>query len=179
MTDLINWKKVKRRFCNNPDNPPRVPTSGSQPKSSLDDWIRILVHLSGLKLLARSLNSGWVWVSSLIENGARTQGKRLKKPTIKLFSKYSISVTIIKSRYYRRLLRLILLALLGAIATLSISTLSAQPVISSSVEYLHFDYNKAEGRGQRAEGKKEGCKVEGNDNCLSELDIRAMCSSDF
>ncbi|NET55971.1 MAG: hypothetical protein F6K47_07315 [Symploca sp. SIO2E6] len=44
-------------------------------------------------------------------------------------------------------------------------------IISSSVEYLHFGENKAEGRGQKAEGKKEGCKVFGNYNCLSELDI--------
>ncbi|NES23077.1 MAG: hypothetical protein F6K41_30200 [Symploca sp. SIO3E6] len=35
-------------------------------------------------------------------------------------------------------------------------------LISSSVEYLHFGGNKAEGRRQRAEGKKEGCKGEGN-----------------
>ncbi|NER20852.1 MAG: DUF1822 family protein [Symploca sp. SIO1C2] len=41
-------------------------------------------------------------------------------------------------------------------------------VISSSVEYLNFGGNKAEGRGQKAEGKKEE-----NDNCLSELDITA------
>jgi len=39
----------------------------------------------------------------------------------------------------------------------------SQPLISSSVEYLHYGENKAEGREQRAEG---------NDNCLSELDIR-------
>ncbi|NEP13899.1 MAG: tetratricopeptide repeat protein [Symploca sp. SIO2C1] len=32
-------------------------------------------------------------------------------------------------------------------------------------------------RREGAEGKKEGCKVEGNDNCLSELDIRAYPSS--
>jgi len=44
-------------------------------------------------------------------------------------------------------------------------------LISSSVEYLHFGDNKAEGRRQRAEGKEQGCKVEGNDNCLSQLDI--------
>ncbi|NER20438.1 MAG: CHAT domain-containing protein [Symploca sp. SIO1C2] len=44
-------------------------------------------------------------------------------------------------------------------------------LISSSVEYLHLGENKAEGRGQKAEGKKEDCKVEGNYNCLSELDI--------
>ena len=35
------------------------------------------------------------------------------------------------------------------------------PAISSSVEYLHFGENKAEGRGQKAEGKEESCKVEG------------------
>ncbi|NER93240.1 MAG: hypothetical protein F6J86_05280 [Symploca sp. SIO1B1] len=35
-------------------------------------------------------------------------------------------------------------------------------VISSSVEYLHFGEKKAEGRRQRAEGKKESCKGEGN-----------------
>jgi len=28
-------------------------------------------------------------------------------------------------------------------------------VISSSVEYLHFGCNKAEGRGQKAEGRKK------------------------
>ncbi|HBL14632.1 MAG TPA: serine/threonine-protein kinase PknK, partial [Cyanobacteria bacterium UBA11162] len=32
---------------------------------------------------------------------------------------------------------------------------------------------KAEGRGQRAESKKEGCKVEGNDNCLTGDDINS------
>jgi len=35
-------------------------------------------------------------------------------------------------------------------------------LISSLVEYLHYGGNKAEGRGQRAEGKKEGCKVKEN-----------------
>ncbi|NEP08885.1 MAG: KR domain-containing protein [Symploca sp. SIO2C1] len=45
------------------------------------------------------------------------------------------------------------------------------PIISSSVEYLHFGENKAEGRGQKAEGKEEGWKVEGNDNCLTGDDI--------
>jgi|GEM_PF-5095257 len=44
-------------------------------------------------------------------------------------------------------------------------------LISSSVEYLNYRENKAEGRRQRAEGKEEGCKVERNDNRLSELDI--------
>ncbi|NER47486.1 MAG: protein kinase [Symploca sp. SIO1A3] len=44
-------------------------------------------------------------------------------------------------------------------------------LISSSVEYLHFSGNKAGGRRQEAGGKKEGYKIEGNDNCLSELDI--------
>ncbi|NEQ67022.1 MAG: 2-succinylbenzoate--CoA ligase [Symploca sp. SIO2D2] len=44
-------------------------------------------------------------------------------------------------------------------------------VISSSVEYLHFGEKKAEGRGQRAEGKEEGCKLEGNDNCLGGHDV--------
>ncbi|NET57808.1 MAG: OmpA family protein [Symploca sp. SIO2E6] len=44
-------------------------------------------------------------------------------------------------------------------------------VIPSSVEYLDSGGNKAEGRRQRAEGKEKGCKAEGNDNCLSELDI--------
>ncbi|NEP10581.1 MAG: hypothetical protein F6K14_10250 [Symploca sp. SIO2C1] len=44
-------------------------------------------------------------------------------------------------------------------------------LISSSVKYLHFGGNKAGGRRQEAGGKKEGCKVEGHYNCLSELDI--------
>jgi len=39
--------------------------------SSKDDWIRVLVHLSGLRLLARSFNSGRVL--PLTENGARCQ----------------------------------------------------------------------------------------------------------
>jgi hypothetical protein len=39
--------------------------------SSKDDWIRVLVHLSGLELLARSLNSGRIM--SVIENSARSQ----------------------------------------------------------------------------------------------------------
>jgi len=56
------------------------------------------------------------------------------------------------------------------------------PAISSSVEYLHLGENKAEptpnpsqegNRRQKAEGKKEDCKVEGNYNCLSELNISA------
>jgi len=47
-------------------------------------------------------------------------------------------------------------------------------LISSSVEYLHFGCNKAEGRGQKAEGKEEVCKVERNYNCLSELDITQL-----
>ncbi|NEP13106.1 MAG: hypothetical protein F6K14_23455 [Symploca sp. SIO2C1] len=51
------------------------------------------------------------------------------------------------------------------------SALAPQTLISSSVEYLHFGGNKPEGRRQEAGGKKEGCKVEGNYNCLSELDI--------
>jgi|GEM_PF-3864293 len=50
---------------------------------------------------------------------------------------------------------------------------SRENLISSSVEYLHFGGNKAEGRGQRAEGKEQGCKVEVNDNCLAEHDIKS------
>ncbi|NEP56288.1 MAG: tetratricopeptide repeat protein [Symploca sp. SIO2G7] len=42
-------------------------------------------------------------------------------------------------------------------------------LISSSVEYLHLGENKAEGRRQKAEGKEEG-----NDYCLSKLDINAQ-----
>jgi len=34
-----------------------------------------------------------------------------------------------------------------------------------------LDENKAEGRGQKAEGKEEGGKEEGNNNCVGELDI--------
>jgi len=37
--------------------------------------------------------------------------------------------------------------------------------------------NKAEDRRQKAEGKKEGCKVEGNDNCLTEDDITSTDNS--
>ncbi|NET58507.1 MAG: protein phosphatase 2C domain-containing protein, partial [Symploca sp. SIO2E6] len=44
-------------------------------------------------------------------------------------------------------------------------------LISCSVDHLHFSGNKAGGRRQEAGGKKEGCKVSGNYNCLSELDI--------
>ncbi|NER94400.1 MAG: hypothetical protein F6J86_11250 [Symploca sp. SIO1B1] len=53
-------------------------------------------------------------------------------------------------------------------------------LISNSVEYLHLGGNKAKptpnpsqegNRRQEAGGKKEDCKVEGNYNCLSELDI--------
>jgi|GEM_PF-944153 len=33
-------------------------------------------------------------------------------------------------------------------------------------------YAKAEGRGQKAEGKEEGCKLEGNNNCLGGHDIK-------
>ncbi|NET57166.1 MAG: hypothetical protein F6K47_13680 [Symploca sp. SIO2E6] len=51
------------------------------------------------------------------------------------------------------------------------TTTSYRLLTSSSVEYLNFGGNKAEGRRQKAEGKKEGCKVSGNYNCLSELDI--------
>ncbi|NEQ69751.1 MAG: hypothetical protein F6J86_01350 [Symploca sp. SIO1B1] len=40
--------------------------------------------------------------------------------------------------------------------------LKGELLISSSVEYLHFGYDKAEGRGQKAEGKKEGCKGKEN-----------------
>ena len=39
------------------------------------------------------------------------------------------------------------------------------------VEYLHFGGNKADGRWQIAEGKEQGCKLEGNDNCLGGHDI--------
>jgi|GEM_PF-614227 len=44
-------------------------------------------------------------------------------------------------------------------------------LISSPVEYLHFGGDKAEGRRQKAEGKEQSCKVEGNDNCLAGYDI--------
>ncbi|NES01232.1 MAG: hypothetical protein F6J86_47020, partial [Symploca sp. SIO1B1] len=44
-------------------------------------------------------------------------------------------------------------------------------VISSPVEYLHFGEKKAEGRRQKAEGKEEGCKLEGSDQCLAGNDI--------
>ncbi|NER95034.1 MAG: SDR family NAD(P)-dependent oxidoreductase, partial [Symploca sp. SIO1B1] len=47
----------------------------------------------------------------------------------------------------------------------------ASCLISSSLEYLHFGGNKAEGRGQRAEGKEEGSKEEGYNNCLGEHHI--------
>ncbi|NER45577.1 MAG: NACHT domain-containing protein [Symploca sp. SIO1A3] len=43
--------------------------------------------------------------------------------------------------------------------------------ISCPIDYLHFGEKKAEGRGQRAEGKEEGCKLEGNDKCLAGHDI--------
>ncbi|MEQ8971378.1 MAG: hypothetical protein RIE73_13420 [Coleofasciculus sp. C1-SOL-03] len=42
------------------------------------------------------------------------------------------------------------------------------------VEYLH--YRLRQGRGQRAEGKEEGCKVQGNNDCLGEHDITVPCS---
>jgi len=46
-----------------------------------------------------------------------------------------------------------------------------QSLIPCPVEHLHFGGNKAEGRGQKAEGKEEGCKVEGNNNCLGGHDM--------
>jgi|GEM_PF-6655812 len=49
--------------------------------SSKDDWIRVLVHLSGLELLARSLNSEQI--TKLVENGA----KRLPSAPAKLIAK--------------------------------------------------------------------------------------------
>ncbi|NEP12622.1 MAG: hypothetical protein F6J92_37635 [Symploca sp. SIO1A3] len=39
-------------------------------------------------------------------------------------------------------------------------------IISSPVEDLHFGGKKAEGRRQKAEGKHEDWKREGNNNCL-------------
>ncbi|NEQ67180.1 MAG: Uma2 family endonuclease [Symploca sp. SIO2D2] len=51
--------------------------------------------------------------------------------------------------------------------------------ISCPVKYLHFGGNKAEGRGQRAEGKEEACKVEGYDNCLSGNDVTSKSLSRF
>ncbi|MEQ8972719.1 MAG: hypothetical protein RIE73_20265 [Coleofasciculus sp. C1-SOL-03] len=49
------------------------------------------------------------------------------------------------------------------------------------MEYLHYRWRqgrgqRAEGRGQRAEGrrlqgKEEGCKAQGNNDCLSGHDI--------
>ncbi|NER20736.1 MAG: glycosyltransferase family 39 protein [Symploca sp. SIO1C2] len=56
-------------------------------------------------------------------------------------------------------------------AAIMVALFWSEEIISSPVKYLHFGGNKAEGRGQRAEGKKEGCKVEGYDYCLSEHDI--------
>ncbi|NEQ69322.1 MAG: copper-translocating P-type ATPase, partial [Symploca sp. SIO2D2] len=61
----------------------------------------------------------------------------------------------------------------------AVAGMGVQGIVSSSVEYLHFGGNKAEGSlakplpqaRQRAEGKEEGCKVERNNHCLSELDI--------
>ncbi|NEP10778.1 MAG: hypothetical protein F6K14_11290 [Symploca sp. SIO2C1] len=38
---------------------------------------------------------------------------------------------------------------------------------------------EAGGRRQEAGGKKEGCKVEGNYNCLSELDISTGIIADI
>ncbi|NEQ70164.1 MAG: cobyrinate a,c-diamide synthase [Symploca sp. SIO2D2] len=43
--------------------------------------------------------------------------------------------------------------------------------ISSPVEHLYSGGNKAEGRGQKAEGKDQVRQVEGNNNFLSRLDI--------
>ncbi|NEQ68489.1 MAG: FAD-dependent monooxygenase [Symploca sp. SIO2D2] len=50
-------------------------------------------------------------------------------------------------------------------------------LISSPVEYLHFGKNKAEGRGQKAEGEEESCKVEGYDNCLGRHDLKPLLVS--
>ena len=44
-------------------------------------------------------------------------------------------------------------------------------IISSPVEYLHFGGDKAEGRRQKAEVKEEGCKEQGNNNCLGGHEI--------
>jgi len=63
--------QLQSRSCTNPDNPPGVKTPGSQLKSSKDDWKRVSVHLSGLELLAQSLNSGQV--SEPVENEARCE----------------------------------------------------------------------------------------------------------
>jgi len=60
--------QLERGACNNSDNPPGVKTPGSQLKSSKDDWTRVSVHLSGLELLAQSLNSGRI--SEPVENRA-------------------------------------------------------------------------------------------------------------
>ncbi|MEW6494458.1 MAG: glycosyltransferase, partial [Cyanobacteriota bacterium] len=52
-------------------NPLGIQIPGSQLKSSLDDWVRVLVHFNGLDLLARSLNSGRFF--GLTENGASSK----------------------------------------------------------------------------------------------------------
>ncbi|NET56604.1 MAG: hypothetical protein F6K47_10680 [Symploca sp. SIO2E6] len=46
------------------------------------------------------------------------------------------------------------------------------PVISNPVESLHLGDKKADGRRQMAEGKEQGCKVEGYDKCLAGFDMR-------
>jgi len=83
---------------------------------------------------------------------------------------WAAGLTVLLPGLYRYRLEFLLDYPLTAVVTLSFFCLTVwrnQRLISSyPVEYLHFGGDKAEGRRQRAEGKKLGGKGKGNDDCL-------------
>ncbi|NES22984.1 MAG: CHAT domain-containing protein, partial [Symploca sp. SIO3E6] len=87
-SDSASNSVVQPQSCTNTDDPPGVQTPGSQRKSTKVDSIKASVHFSGLNLLARSFNSGWMTkliednADSEVEQGRKTECHRQKSAQI-------------------------------------------------------------------------------------------------